>query len=78
MSKMKYVIDHAGRKMNFVETAATKEMVVAKLEKNVARLEKKLIAARLELSEARPCYLCGKTKADGCKWDGYSCEGKAR
>jgi hypothetical protein len=42
---------------------------VAKLEKKVARLEKALIAARLELSAARPCLMCGKTTAEGCKAD---------
>lgn len=58
---MKYVRDHAGRMVN--------DTKVAKLEKKVARLEKALIAARLELSAARPCLMCGKTTAEGCKAD---------
>jgi hypothetical protein len=53
------------------------EAKVEKIEKKVARLEKALITARLELSAARPCLLCGRTKAGGCKADShpYTCGG---
>lgn len=45
------------------------QVKVGNLEKKVAQLEKALIAARLELSAARPCLMCGKTTSDGCKAD---------
>jgi hypothetical protein len=63
--------------MSWAVLMAANEANAAKLEKKVLRLETALIYARLELDAVRPCLLCAKTKAQGCKADNhpYTCDG---